>query len=748
LSHPHPQAGVQARPTRDAWLLPILTQFVDAAALEELPPEAQSLWTAVTEAGLASDDDILNAVARRFRVKIADVRITSSEVRDAVSESLARRHSFVPLGLSTTTIDIAVSDPNDLDCEHAVGFATGRTVRMQLASPGQIAARLDEIYQPEKAMDAILDSVGEHDVRAVADDDGSFDIGAEKASERPIIKLVDHIIAEGIQQRASDVHLESGEEGVNVIYRIDGVLRHSSLLPRALGVAMVSRIKIMSGLDIADRLRPQDGRARVQVDGKRVDLRVSTLPASTGEKVVIRILDRSQTVLALDSLGLSPEDFERIQGLVNLREGIVLVTGPTGSGKTTTLYSSLKTIQTRGVNIVTVEDPVEYKLAGVVQVQVNEKAGLTFAAALRSILRQDPDVVLVGEIRDLETARIAIQASLTGHLVLSTLHTIDAASSVARLLDIGIESYKIGAALKGVIAQRLVRRICPSCRAPAEGTVPERFRRWIPRDGQLQRGVGCEKCGQTGYLGRLALMEVLVTDSNLERRIAAGETADRITEAAREAGMRSLWDSGINHVLAGNTDLDELMRVVEVPIAEPRRPAESAPRDGAPRRSGEKRREEIEPRRATPRAAVSMSNAAFELVDDLAGGGAPLVPRVLVVEDDSDLRDELHETLSEAGYAVIEAKDGIEALEELDHAAPDLVLLNLSLERLDGFGVLGRLRSRLPTANLPVVILADEADDAAEIRAFTAGATDFVAKPIRVNALAARIKAILSRVES
>src|SRR5690606_7043431 len=283
--------------------------------------------------------------------------------------------------------------------------------------------------RPDNAIEKILENVTEkYEVQAVAISDAVDDIAAlgERAGERPVIRLVDYIVAEAITARASDVHVEPEEQTIAIRYRIDGVLRQTMELPKAVGIPLVSRVKIMSGLDIADRLRPQDGRARVVVNGVKVDLRVSTLPASNGEKVVIRILDSRATVLSLDGLGLTAHDFARVQTLVNLREGIVLVTGPTGSGKTTTLYSALRTVQQRGVNIVTVEDPVEYKLAGVVQVQVNEKAGLTFASALRSILRQDPDVVLVGEIRDRETAQIATQASLTGHLVLSTLHTIDA----------------------------------------------------------------------------------------------------------------------------------------------------------------------------------------------------------------------------------------------------------------------------------------------------------------------------------
>jgi type II secretory ATPase GspE/PulE/Tfp pilus assembly ATPase PilB-like protein/ActR/RegA family two-component response regulator len=734
---------------RESWLLPVLEQLVpDRTSLAGLPSDTLSLWAAAVDARLARDPDIVAAVAKKFRAKVAELTTSSAEARDVVPESLARKHRFVPLALTASTIDVAVFDPNDLDCEDAVGFATGRSVRMLIASPSQIAARLDEIYQPEKAMDTLLESVGEHDVRSVEEDDGAFDLGAEKASERPIIKLVDHILAEGITQRASDLHLESAEDGVKVIYRIDGVLRHSSTLPRALGIPLVSRIKIMSGLDIADRLRPQDGRARVQVDGRRVDLRVSTLPASTGEKVVVRILDRSSNVLALDSLGLSESDFNRIQQLVNLREGIVLVTGPTGSGKTTTLYSSLKTIQTRGVNIVTVEDPVEYKLAGVVQVQVNEKAGLTFAAALRSILRQDPDVVLVGEIRDLETARIAIQASLTGHLVLSTLHTIDAASSVARLLDIGIESYKIGAALKGVIAQRLVRRLCSHCKEPLAVAPSARFRRWIPEHTVLYRSAGCDKCGQTGYLGRLALLEVLVTDANLERRIAAGETAEKITEAAREAGMCSLWDSGIGHVISGTTDLEELMRVLEVPIAEPRRTPEPVRRTSVSTSGSHGAQSSLDTRRLTPRgvSANLTGNAAFELVDDVRNSNDGGAHRVLIVEDDEGDRRIMRDCLSAAGFAIGEARDGIEALEEIDHSAPDAVLVNVSLPLLGGLGVLARLRSRLPTAGLPVVIVADGVDEDLEVEAFKDGANDFIVKPIRPNALAARIKAMLSRV--
>jgi type II secretory ATPase GspE/PulE/Tfp pilus assembly ATPase PilB-like protein len=336
-------------------------------------------------------------------------------------------------------------------------------------------------------------------------------------------------------------------------------------IPRAAGLPLISRIKIISSLDIADRMRPQDGRARVAVNGIPVDLRVSTLPAQLGEKVVVRILDSSRTVLVLDSLGFNPEEGGSIKALLDNRDGVILVTGPTGSGKTTTLYSALRHVHSEGVNIVTVEDPVEYRIQGIVQVQVNEKAGLTFAAALRSILRQDPDVVLVGEIRDKETAQIAIQASLTGHLVLSTLHTNDAPNAVTRLVDIGIEPFKIGSALRGVVAQRLMRRLCPTCKEVWVETIPAKLHRWIPPDTPLYRAVGCPECAMTGYRGRFSIVEVLTVTPEVERRIGGGETADRILQAARAGGMKSLWDSGLSHVLRGESTIDELLRVVDVP---------------------------------------------------------------------------------------------------------------------------------------------------------------------------------------
>jgi type II secretory ATPase GspE/PulE/Tfp pilus assembly ATPase PilB-like protein/8-oxo-dGTP pyrophosphatase MutT (NUDIX family) len=549
----------------DTWLLPILAELLPRASLEVLEAlPVESYWRTVVDKGLATDDEVLKALSTRTHIRIATDLLVSSQAREKVSERLARRFGILPLALSESTLDIATPNPYDLDCEKTLAFATARTVRMYLAPPDRILERIEEVYAPvdrvSKILEASRNSPSRHVIEKTEDTESPLD---EKQIERPVIKLVDHIVAEGIAAGASDIHLEAGEAGIAVRYRIDGMLREVMLLPKGIGVPLVSRIKIMSQMDIADRLRPQGGRARVAVNGARVDLRVSTLPASHGEKVVIRILDSRAALRSVGSLGLDPVDGPRIQKLIEVREGLILVTGPTGSGKTTTLYAALRLLQTRGVNIITVEDPVEYRIPGIVQVQIHEKAGLTFASALRSVLRQDPDVLLIGEIRDRETAAIALQASLTGHLVFATLHTNDACSSITRLTDLGIDSAKLAGALKGVVAQRLIRRLCAECKQVANAGVPRPLVGSIPESSMIYMPVGCGVCAMTGYSGRIAVTEVLVTTPEIERAIAANQSPDNVLAAARASGTRSLWGCGAAQLLAGNTSAQELVRVIE-----------------------------------------------------------------------------------------------------------------------------------------------------------------------------------------
>jgi len=550
---------------KDRWLLPILRELLPASSLDSVEAKVgPSFWRAAVDEGLTTDDEILEALSKHARVGIAKGLLVSSQAREKVPEWLARRFEILPLALSDSTLDIATSNPYDIDCEKTLAFATRRRVRMSIAPPDLILERIEEVYSPVERVSKLLDRADKSNLQSVIEKaDATESEIDELEAERPVIKLVDHIVAEGIATGASDIHLEAGESGIAVRYRIDGMLKEVMVLPKAVGVPLVSRIKIMSQMDIADRLRPQGGRARVAINGARVDLRVSTLPASHGEKVVIRILDSRAALRSVESLGLDPVDGPRMQKLLEVREGLILVTGPTGSGKTTTLYAALRLLQHRGVNIITVEDPVEYRIPGIVQVQIHEKAGLTFASALRSVLRQDPDVVLIGEIRDRETAAIAIQASLTGHLVFATLHTNDACSSIIRLTDLGVDPVKLAGALKGVLAQRLIRRLCPACKLVANAGVPRRLIGSIPEDSMIYVSMGCKVCSMTGYSGRVAVTEVLVTTPEMERSIAAGDPPERLLASARASGTRSLWGCGRAQLLAGNTSAQELVRVIE-----------------------------------------------------------------------------------------------------------------------------------------------------------------------------------------
>ena len=560
---------------RDAWLLPVIRELLPAERAEALARGSARLWENAVREGGIDESALVAAAARSLRMRVADLAHPSAAALALLSERWARRFSVLPLSVTRDTLLLATANPYDLECERTIAFATERRVELALASPAALERAIARAYRhdvagraPERVLEVQhLTAEAEAAPPSVHDD-----------SPASIMRLVDELLADGIAGRASDIHVEPEEQGIAVRHRVDGVLHLARRIPRALGPALVSRVKILSGLDIADRLRPQDGRARIAVNGVAVDLRISTLPASHGEKVVIRVLDSRSSTMTLDRMGFAPAELARIEQLLEAREGLILVTGPTGSGKTTTLYAALRKLKQRGVNIVTVEDPIEYRLPGIVQVQVHERAGLTFAAALRSIMRQDPDVLLIGEIRDRETAEIAIQASLTGHLVLSTLHTNDAASAVTRLIDIGVASYKIATAVKGVVAQRLVRRRCAACgnvgageaagAADAGPTAPEATAARVapPTAARLD----CRECGGTGYRGRLAIVEVLIATPEFERSVALGEPTERIAEAARAAGMRSLWQSGSEHVKRGSTTMDELRRVVSPDDLSPR----------------------------------------------------------------------------------------------------------------------------------------------------------------------------------
>jgi type II secretory ATPase GspE/PulE/Tfp pilus assembly ATPase PilB-like protein/CheY-like chemotaxis protein len=753
----------------DEWLIPSLEGLVPPETLAEVREKAdpaKTLWEQLVAKGTVSDEAILKHLSARFRLKVADLSLADPKVKEGVPEQLARRYRALPLRLTDSYLEVATFNPFDMDMEKALAFATGREVRVLLASPTKVAEKLEDLYRPEKALDKLLEGMeSSAQITQLSEETPAeeFNITEAEASQRPVVRLVDLILSEGIVSRASDIHIEPEEGGVAVRYRIDGVLRQVMKIPRAAGLPLISRIKIMSALDIADRLRPQDGRARVAVNNQPVDLRVSTLPSALGEKIVIRVLDSRARTLSLDSLGFNADENQAIKNLLQYHEGIILVTGPTGSGKTTTLYSALQHIKSEGVNIVTVEDPVEYRMQGIVQVQVHEKAGLTFGSALRSILRQDPNVVLVGEIRDKETAQIAVQASLTGHLVLSTLHTNDAASTVTRLVDVGVEAYKIAAALRGVVAQRLMRKLCGTCKEVAVEQIPERVRRWIPEGTPLYRSAGCPDCVMTGYRGRFSIVEILAVTPDLERAIAAGDTADKIADAARIAGMKTLWDSGLAHVLKGESTIDELMRVVDVPAEPGARLSGAQAQPAAARPSGVGQAPVVsEPPPPSHHPAPAGQRFSDDQLVALTGkldlvDHAPVQPRrsgahaqqesvkVLLVDDEDSLRKVMKDLLEREGYAVTEARDGVQALDQVDRVGPDIIVLDLNLPGLDGYGVLSHLRSRPATRGIPVIVLTAKGDEDNEVRVFELGADDFLTKPFRARALSARLEAVLGR---
>ena len=478
----------------------------------------------------------------------------------------ARRAGIIPVGWRDGELVVAapVRLVLDLSLKDDVARLTGQRVRFALARSSEIQQRLNQTYRAEGEL-ADLSIDLSHDVEEVDDDLDTF---TEVAEDAPVVRFVNLLITQAIADKASDIHLEPTETDLRVRYRIDGVLRDAHRAPRSILGGVVSRLKIMADMDIAERRIPQDGRLSVSHLGQTIDLRVATLPTVWGEKVVARVLDNSNTRLGLADLGFSPGNFTRFEASYTKPYGMILVTGPTGSGKSTTLYATLNILNQQHVNVITVEDPVEYRLPGINQVQTNPKAGLTFARALRSILRSDPDIVLIGEIRDHETANIAVEAALTGHLVLSTLHTNDAPSAVTRLVEMGIEPFLVGSALDCVVAQRLCRSLCERCKEAYVPGAEELALVGFPAEPgeadelMLHRPKGCSTCGGTGYRGRMALHEVMPIDEQLEKLTVRRSSADEITRAAREGGMSSLREDGWLKVRNGRTSIEEVLRVV------------------------------------------------------------------------------------------------------------------------------------------------------------------------------------------
>jgi len=477
------------------------------------------------------------------------------------------RHGVIPLNTSGSRLLLGVTRPDDLIIIEEVRHRLGVSIKPVVVCASYIASTIEMLKEEEEAevdVDEIIGGMDEEDIELVQTKEEEVDL-EKMAGESPVIRLVNYLIFNAVKEGASDIHIEPQEKKLQVRYRIDGVLFEAMNPPHQMQAAIISRLKIMANLDISERRLPQDGRIRAMVHGRKLDLRVSTLPTAQGEKAVLRILDTRSIQVPLENLGMSEQTLGLWKQQVSEPHGIILVTGPTGSGKTTTLYASLSQMDRQKLNVSTVEDPVEYHLNGINQVQTHERIGMTFAAALRSLLRQDPDVVMVGEIRDAETAKIAIQASLTGHLVLSTLHTNDAPSAVTRLINIGVEPFLIGAALNSIVAQRLVRRICTHCKdiQPPEETVVRHLEKFGHKVSEVAVGVGCDKCRNTGYSGRLGIYELLVLNDDLRDKVAGNPSVTEFRRTCIDQGMRTLRADGFEKVVQGQTTAEEVLRVTE-----------------------------------------------------------------------------------------------------------------------------------------------------------------------------------------
>ncbi len=523
----------------------------------------------LVENRVLSKRDALSAVAARFgmeMITLAGMAIPA-EVTSAVTPEIARQYKVIPVHKSDNTLTVAIGDPLDVETLDKLRYVLKCNIEGVAALPEEIQVAMERYYTAEASMEKLISDIDgtNIDVVSAGAQGAIIDAADVTESDVPIIKLVSLIIFEAHRNRASDIHLEPMEKRFRVRYRIDGVLHEVDSPPKRLQSAILSRVKIMANMKIAEKRTPQDGRIQVNVRGRELDLRVSTVPSVHGESIVMRILDKQNLALGLPKLGFFADDQEKFERLITLPDGILLVTGPTGSGKTTTLYACLNYINRPDRKIITVEDPVEYQMPGVNQVHVREDIGLSFAAALRSILRQAPNVVMIGEIRDLETARIATEAALTGHLVFSTLHTNDAPSAITRLLDIGIKPFLVASALRAVIAQRLVRTICPNCKEPYRPPQSE-LRLLGPlaaktKDLEFFRGHGCARCSLTGYSGRAGIFEIFILNDEIQKMIFDKKPANELRGRARELGMRTLREDGLRKVMSGLSSLDEVLRV-------------------------------------------------------------------------------------------------------------------------------------------------------------------------------------------
>ena len=663
----------------------------------------------LVEMDFIKEEDLLRVSSKVLNMPVANLQ--KEEIDRAILKSIsyetAKRYGVFPVRKAGGFLILAMSNPQDFVALDAVSFMCGMPVKPILCARSQIAEWTEKHYESDDNLYEILKNFKqETTVEMVADLDPRRDAPAVKVfegDESPIVRIVNGVLSDAVKARASDIHVEPQKDFVEIRYRIDGNLKSVFKVPRHLQAPLISRLKILSNLNIAEQRMAQDGRIRVLVGGRPIDLRVSAIPTFYGENVVLRVLDPQEVKVNLNDLGFSPEEMKIFVENVRKTQGIVLVTGPTGSGKTSTLYAALNFIKNETKNIVTIEDPIEYLIEGVSQMQIQPVKHVTFATGLKSILRQDPNVILVGEIRDQETAEMTFRASLTGHLVLSTLHTNSTVMSITRLLDIGLEPYLISSSLALIVAQRLMRLICPRCKEEAalDDKVKAPFRACIEQLNlrKFYRGMGCEQCSFTGYYRRTAVFEELRMNQGIKNLINQRASEEAVFQEAKKNGLKTLLEAGMEKVAQGLTTLEEVARISDIPMEEA--------------------------------MGVSPNGRKSE--------------KILVADDEGDILKTIDRRLTHAGYAVLKARDGREAVELAVKERPDLIVTDLMMPQMDGFEVTKVLRSKLETAVIPIVMLTARADRESELKGLDVGADDYITKPFDIEKLLARIRMLLRR---
>ena len=705
---------------KDEWLLKavnnipaVLPDNIEFFRRSQKPYLAEAL----VQSRIATPQIIGQAVRDTFNIGFVD--ISSKDVEkmalSLVPEKVCRRHQLIPFRLEDESIQIAMVNPFDLDAQGDVEVLSSRRPVSYYCLPHYADALLAELFNPELAVMGLIDRFIESESVEVvkAESLEAKEVALDNIMS-PVIKLVDSIIVKAVRMRASDIHIEHEETESFVRCRVDGALKVIMSIPKQIAAGpVVSRLKIMAELDLAEHFRPQDGRAKLLVGGTPIGLRVSTLPTSFGEKVVLRILDPKTAEVPFKELGFSPEIITRFNSILKAEQGMVLVTGPTGSGKTTTLYSILNNIRSEDSNIVTVEDPIEYKLEGINQVQVNEKQGLTFAGVLRSVLRQDPDVILVGEVRDQETADIAFQAALTGHLVFSTLHTNDTLSTLSRLNDMKVEKFKMATGLIAITAQRLIRRLCPFCKKIVSEDKMDPAVVSILKAQQLPvsyfKNMGCVKCDFNGYKGRLSILELLEIDQEVKDKIKEDFPESELRQLVmNKRCLHTLSADALWHLSQGDTTMEEIAPYLKFELP--------------------------------PNASLAKGEHGRKSLFAKSG-----TRRIVIADDDPDQRIIVGAYLTKQGYQVEEAVDGADALEKIAQSPPDLLLVDLMMPNIDGYGVIKKTRQSLGLLNLPIIVLTAIGDDRSQEETINLGADDYIVKPLKPALVVARVNALFRR---